>query len=214
MNYCLCAAHRFRSCVPSSFQPVYFKVLYLGRKFLGSLCYAAHLLSETFGFLSWFASVFLICICFVKLRRLKLSWSPLGSGPRSRWSDNNRLHFHIDGRAPELYGSVFIFNTAAEFPHNYITNRATLSHHLPLMCSRNSRAVASHLFQMKWPMCASANPNSDASKKKKRLTFSTFMWAETFFIRPLFGMIKKKSVCQKKVTLHAFRCLKQFTKRD
>lgn len=118
-------------------------------------------------FLSWFASVFLICICFVKLRRLKLSWSPLGNRPRSHWSDNNRLHFHIDGRAPELYGSVFIFNTAAEFPHNYITNRATLSHHLPLMCSRNSRAVASHLFQMKWPMCASANPNSDASKKKK-----------------------------------------------
>lgn len=36
---------------------------------------------DIYFFFSWFASVFLICICFVKLQRWKLSRSPLGNGP-------------------------------------------------------------------------------------------------------------------------------------
>lgn len=59
----------------------FIEVLFLVHKFFGGLSYAAYLLSKIFFFFSWFASVFLICICFVKLRRWKLSWSPLGNGP-------------------------------------------------------------------------------------------------------------------------------------
>lgn len=48
----------------------------------------------------------LICICFVKLQRLKLSWSPFGNGPSLAGMTTIDCNFHIDGTAPELYRSV------------------------------------------------------------------------------------------------------------
>lgn len=87
--YCLCIAHKCSSILYMYlhiFMAIYwcFGLVFFSRpQVFGEWCYAEYLLSKIFLFacvflFSWFAPVFLICICFVKLQ---LSWSPLGSGP-------------------------------------------------------------------------------------------------------------------------------------
>lgn len=75
-----------RACATHSYCPRFCPFIHvfflLGQKFL-----EVYAMQNTccqrlfFPFFSWFASVFLICICFVKLQHWKLSWSPLGNGP-------------------------------------------------------------------------------------------------------------------------------------
>lgn len=81
--YCLCIAHRSCSCILSSFLN-YWSVISGPQVFGGFILCCIPVVKDfflLFFLFSWFASVFLICICFVKLQRWKLSRSPLGNGP-------------------------------------------------------------------------------------------------------------------------------------